>query len=116
MNLAVPISLTIALAVAAIAAVWDWRKGEIPNWLTLPPLVGAPLAYGFTMGGQYAITSALAILACGIVPYFLFRAGAMGGGDLVGGMDLGSLITSIGGGVVGGGVLANLAGVLLKKK
>ena len=33
----------IAIAIAAIGASLDWRKGEIPNWLTLPTILAAPI-------------------------------------------------------------------------
>ncbi len=80
--LAVPISFGVAASVAAIAAVWDWRTGRIPNWLTLPPLVIAPLVYGLSLGPRFAIQSAVALLICGLIPYLLFRHNAMGGGDV----------------------------------
>ena len=35
----------VAIAIAAIGAVLDWRKGEIPNWLTLPALALAPFIH-----------------------------------------------------------------------
>ena len=46
----VGIALCSALVVAAIAAVFDWCTAEIPNWLTLPPIVVAPFAYGQAFG------------------------------------------------------------------
>ena len=49
----------LALLIAAIAAVTDFRTGEIPNWLTLPPLVAAPLAYGM-MDGLWAAVASIA--------------------------------------------------------
>lgn len=79
---AVPISFGVAASVAAIAAAWDWRTGRIPNWLTLPALVLAPLAYGLLLGPRFAVQSAVALLICGMIPYLLFRHGAMGGGDV----------------------------------
>lgn len=72
----------LALLIAAIAAVTDFRTGEIPNWLTLPPLVAAPLAYGIIDGLWAAVASIAAIAVCGLVPYLLFRRGAAGGGDV----------------------------------
>jgi prepilin peptidase CpaA len=71
-----------ALAIAAIAAVTDFRRGVIPNWLTLPPLVAAPLVRGITGGPWAALGAAAAIAVCGLVPYLLFRRGAAGGGDV----------------------------------
>jgi hypothetical protein len=43
MNAAVTTAMGLALGVATAAAFCDWRRGEIPNWLTLPPIVVAPL-------------------------------------------------------------------------
>jgi prepilin peptidase CpaA len=82
MNAAVTTAMGLALGVATTAALCDWRRGEIPNWLTLPPLVGAPLAYGFAFGIEYALHSFAAAFLSALVPYLLFRRGAMGGGDV----------------------------------
>jgi prepilin peptidase CpaA len=71
-----------ALVIAAIAAVTDFRRGEIPNWLTLPPLVIAPAVHGMLGGPWAALGSVVAIAVCGLVPYWLFRRGAAGGGDV----------------------------------
>jgi len=76
------VQVVLVLAVAATAAAIDFRTGEIPNWLTLPPLAIAPLAY-FWLGGTQGLTASLvAIVACGLVPYILFRQDAIGGGDV----------------------------------
>ena len=72
----------LALLIAAIAAVTDWRTGEIPNWLTLPPMVVAPIAYGIMQGIWGAVGAIAAIVVSGLVPYLLFRRGAAGGGDV----------------------------------
>jgi len=72
----------LALLIAAIAAVTDWRTGEIPNWLTLPPMVVAPVAYGIMQGIWGAVGAIAAIVVSGLVPYLLFRRGAAGGGDV----------------------------------
>lgn len=82
MNTATTSAASLALCVAAIAALCDWRRGEIPNWLTLPVLLLAPLAYGLAFGIEYALHSLAAALLAGLVPYLLFRRGAMGGGDV----------------------------------
>lgn len=84
--------LGIAAAVAGTAAVYDWRKGEIPNWLTLSALLAAPFIHvarvaialgkpledavregGFSLGGA---------ALCALVPLLLFKQGAIGGGDV----------------------------------
>jgi prepilin peptidase CpaA len=82
----------IAAAVAGIAAVYDWRTGEIPNWLTLPTLLGAPFLhvarYALFAGkpledavreGGFSLVGAV---LCALVPLLLFRQGAIGGGDV----------------------------------
>ena len=75
-------SFLLASLLAAVAALSDCRTGRIPNWLTLPPLVLAPIAYGVFVGPTEALRSLGSILICGVVPYVLFRQGAMGGGDV----------------------------------
>jgi len=82
MKTAVTIAAGLALCVAATAAFCDWRRGEIPNWLTLPVLLLAPLSYGLAFGIEYALHSLAAGLLGGLVPYLLFRRRAMGGGDV----------------------------------
>lgn len=71
-----------ALVVATLGAVWDWRRGEIPNGLTLPVVAIAPVLHGLLLGPMGVARSVLAALCCGLVPYVLFRAGAGGGGDV----------------------------------
>lgn len=71
-----------ALVVVTTAAAFDWRTGRIPNWITLPPLAVAPLVHGIT-GGMFELGSSLiAIFACGLVPWVLFKKEAAGGGDV----------------------------------
>ena len=82
MNVPVTTAMTLALGVATTAALCDWRRGEIPNWLTLPPIVVAPLAYGLAFGIEYALHSLAAALLSALVPYLMFRGGVMGGGDV----------------------------------
>jgi prepilin peptidase CpaA len=87
----------VVVALAAVAAVIDWRTGEIPNWLTLPPLVLAPLVHLAVAGTPGLVASLVGLVACGAVPYVLFRQDAIGGGDVkllaaigaVGGLYLG---------------------------
>lgn len=79
---AVYISGCCSLALATIAALCDWRRGQIPNWLTLPPLVVSPFVYGLAFGLEHALHSVLAGVLGGLVPYLLFRRAAMGGGDV----------------------------------
>ena len=82
MNTAVTTAMGLALGVATIAAFCDWRRGEIPNWLTLPPIVAAPLTYGVAFGLEFALHSLAASFLSALVPYLLFRRGGMGGGDV----------------------------------
>ncbi|MGB5266243.1 MAG: A24 family peptidase [Polyangiales bacterium] len=82
MTTAVTIAAGLALCLAAIAAFCDWRRGEIPNWLTLPAILLAPWSYGLALGFEYALHSLAAGFLGGLVPYLLFRRGAMGGGDV----------------------------------
>ena len=77
-----PIAMGVALGVAATAASFDLRRGEIPNWLTLPPLVVSPFVYGLAFGNEYAMHSLAAASLSALVPYLMFCRGAMGGGDV----------------------------------
>ena len=75
-------ALMLGICVASIAAITDWSRGEIPNWLTLPPLFLAPLGYGLAMGVDFALRCVCAAILSAFVPYLLFRRGVMGGGDV----------------------------------
>lgn len=74
----------LLLLIAGCAAVTDLRSGQIPNWITLPPLLAAPLVY-LAIGGPRALLASLfGALVCGAVPalvFFVSPAG-MGGGDV----------------------------------
>lgn len=82
MNAVATIASGFALGVATIGAIRDWRSGEIPNWLTLPPLLIAPITYGLAIGPEQAARSLAAACFNAFVPYLLFRRGGMGGGDV----------------------------------
>lgn len=81
----------VAIAVAAIGAVLDWRKGVIPDWLTVPVILVAPLLHiaRFSIAkhptdaalqeGAYSVGGAV---LCAVVPLLLFRQSAIGGGDV----------------------------------
>ncbi len=86
-----PWFLLAATLVAALAAWFDWRTGEMPNWLTLGPLLAAPVAHGvaasiaahtFEAGAQAAGFSVLGAAVCAAIPLALYRASAIGGGDV----------------------------------
>lgn len=83
--------LLVGLAVCCAAAVLDFRTGRIPNALTYPVLVLAPVAHvalavqrgapwreALLAGGA----SVLGLVLCALVPLYLWKKGAMGGGDV----------------------------------
>lgn len=83
--------LLVAIAVAAVGAWFDWRRGEIPNWLTLPVILGAPVLHLVrTVAAKETMDTALYESAysiggaalCAVVPLLLFRQSAIGGGDV----------------------------------
>lgn len=85
------------LLLAVVAAVTDVRKGEIPNWLTFPALLAAPIAHGWAGGLGGLLNSLIGMLVCSLVPLAVFYRGGMAGGDVklfaaigaVGGLYLG---------------------------
>jgi prepilin peptidase CpaA len=76
-----PILHGVVLGLAGIAAFTDVRRGVIPNWLTLPPLLLGPLAYGLLVGPSAALGSLLGLFVCAAGPLLLFYFDAMAGGD-----------------------------------
>lgn len=80
----------LVLAVTAVAAVYDWRTGHIPNWLTLGAVAAGVVfhaGYGLVTGGAQAALSAagfsvVGAVVCAAVPLLLYRFGAIGGGDV----------------------------------
>lgn len=85
-----PHFLAVAVLLTAIAAVIDWKTGQIPNWLTLGPLALAPLAHaavslqqeGATAAGLAFGWSVLGAVGCAIAPLFIWLSNGGGGGDL----------------------------------
>jgi len=93
--------LIIAAVFAGVAAIYDWRTGLIPAWLTFPMVVLGPIIHvvryliakqtmesalqegGFAIGGA---------ALCAVVPLILFRQGAIGGGDVKLMVALGALL------------------------
>lgn len=84
--------LIFALALAAVAAWSDARRGRVPNWLTLPVLAAAPVTHALLARSQApvlglpapifaAIWSLSAALLAGLVPFLLFKARLAGAGD-----------------------------------
>lgn len=99
-----PYFLIAAVLVAAVAAWFDWRSGEMPNAVTLVPLAAAPVAHGIVAaiagGGldaavQAAGFSVLGAAVCVLVPAALYRAGAIGGGDVKLFAALGALLNTL---------------------
>src|SRR6185369_14346008 len=91
----------LAIAVAAIAAGLDWQRGEIPNSLTMPAMGLAPLFHFFRcfLLGDTIPSAALEAAhslgggaLCAVVPLFLFRQSAIGGGDVKLFIALGALL------------------------
>jgi prepilin peptidase CpaA len=79
-----------ALLSSAVAALLDWRRREIPNWLTFGALGAAVIAHGIVgalrvgvLGGlQEAAWSVIGAAACALVPFVFWRKGVFGGGDV----------------------------------
>jgi prepilin peptidase CpaA len=86
-----PSSLALLMVglLTAVAAVWDLRTGEIPNRLVA---LGAALCTSVmlatsVLGGGASLLRTLVGMVLGLllvtlVPFLLFRAGGMGGGDV----------------------------------
>src|SRR5512140_1711122 len=82
--------LLAAVLLTGLAAWFDWRTGEIPNWLTLSPLAIAPVGHGITglvkegwgAAGLGVVFSLVGVVTCGLIPLLLYRSGAIGGGDV----------------------------------
>mgnify|MGYP001618612898 CR=1 FL=1 len=70
------------IALSLAAAITDARGGLIPNWLTLPSLLLAPLVQFSVAGPGACAHSLLGAVCCGLVPLLLFGLRAMGGGDV----------------------------------
>ncbi len=72
----------IVLTACAIACYTDIRSRKIPNWLTIPLIVIAPLGWGIA-GGWHSLLLSLCGVILGmallIIPAIM---GGMGGGDL----------------------------------
>src|SRR5262245_42169881 len=92
-----PILHAVVLALAAIAAFTDVRKGEIPNWLTIPPLFVAPIVHGVLGGHAALFGSLIGMLVCSIVPLLVYYQKGMAGGDV----KLFAAIGAVGGVYVG---------------
>lgn len=83
--------LVVALIVSGIAAVFDLKTGQIPNWLTIPVLVLSPIAHTVAASARGVVLEDAAwegglslggALLTALVPLLLYRQNAIGGGDL----------------------------------
>lgn len=82
--------LLAAVAVSAIAGVWDYRTGRIPNWLTVGGIfvgvtahaVSGAVTQGLRAGLQAGGLSLAGVAFCALSPLVLFWKGGMGGGDV----------------------------------
>lgn len=83
--------LTLAVATTAAAAYTDLRRGEIPNWLTFGAFSAGVVASAVLAARMTGDPKAVALavlgafaggLACAILPFFMWRSGVMGGGDV----------------------------------
>lgn len=81
----------LGIALTAAAAGFDWRTGRIRDELTLGALAVAPVSHALlAMRGDTlwlsalsgAASSLMGMVVGGVVPLLLYRAGAMGGGDV----------------------------------
>jgi Flp pilus assembly protein protease CpaA len=93
MHTAANMLVAAALVVTFVAAIFDWRKGTIPDWISLPAMPAAPVLSAVAMqrlrppltmpGWSFgAVTSIAGALLCALVPYLLFRFKVLGGGDV----------------------------------
>jgi prepilin peptidase CpaA len=80
------------LSVTAVAAIIDHRTGHIPNWLTLPMLVAAPVFYGIVSGFHAAMLSLVGAILVGVIPFLVYRSGGLGGGDVKLFMAIGAVL------------------------
>ena len=78
----VAIQHVAAVGVTGVAAFTDVRKGTIPNWLTYPVLLAGPILFWIAFGQQGLWDAGLGLLACGLVPFAMWRSGGMGGGEV----------------------------------
>jgi prepilin peptidase CpaA len=81
------VCLVACLAVTLVAAIFDARTGHIPNWITVPPLVLAPLVWLWYGGVWRADRGSLggslgSMLLIAAVPLLLWRMKAIGSGDV----------------------------------
>lgn len=83
--------LVAAIVIAAVAAISDFRNGIIPDKLTIPTLLGAPVAYlvrgvATHAGTEQAVMEAgwslAGAIGCAAIPLLLYRQGGIQFGDV----------------------------------
>jgi len=96
-------ALAAAVMMTLLAAIFDARRGVIPRWVSLPFLVIAPFLHALALVGKHGpyglpgplwggLLSVVGAALCASVPYFLFRCGWVGGGDVKVLASLGALL------------------------
>lgn len=87
-------NVALAVLVTAIAAYTDFRTGRIPNWLSFGGMALGVLLRTIQARppGEGTLSALLGMLVCGLVPYFFFRKGAIGGGDVKQFVALGAIL------------------------
>ena len=103
--LGAPYFLVFALVVTAVAALYDWRTGHIPDWLTLGSLCVAPVAHVAFHVAQgrsgealdAGLNAVLGAAVCAAVPILLYRVEGMYGGDVKLLAALGAILRPMGG-------------------
>lgn len=73
---------TPVLALAALAAIIDWRSRRIPNWITFTMVLSGFCVSALSLGPVSIGQSALGFLVGFALPLLLFLIGALGGGDV----------------------------------
>lgn len=76
------VSYCIILAITAVGAFTDARSGRIPNWLTFPAILAAPIYYGLFGGQKWMLYSTLGLVLISVGPLVAFNAKGMKGGDV----------------------------------
>jgi prepilin peptidase CpaA len=82
--------LIAAIVVSAIGAWFDVKRSYIPNWITVGGIAAGLIGHsvlGLAHGGvqeglRGLVFSVLGAFAASIIPLFLYRAKAIGGGDV----------------------------------